>query len=327
MAIRFFCENCAARVKVPKGAEGRRVRCPRCGNLQRVPQALQRPAPTAGAPGQTADEPGTADAAPGDFDTADALSSLASRSATSDGQRGPDRADEAAEPDALTGLAGAAFGRRRDRDDVADTPDTVVRSEAAPPHQKPTRGEAGPQRAADEPDEEAAAPIPSAEEPSGGTPPIDKPTVNNATAPRPIPLSRGPRRYESSGPPPRSRPQRLAPSGSGDAELTKVTAIGALTEAARPGADELLIPEAGPIRCPVPKSYMLLLTLVRFLRIAVMLLVAATVMAVMMGGRYDLGLLECFMLGVAGLALSLATWTLAEVAEAVRDIARKGAAR
>ncbi|MCC6681555.1 MAG: hypothetical protein IT445_11695 [Phycisphaeraceae bacterium] len=38
MPIRFHCESCEARVKVPAGSEGRRVKCPRCGHLQRVPR-------------------------------------------------------------------------------------------------------------------------------------------------------------------------------------------------------------------------------------------------------------------------------------------------
>jgi len=36
MPIRFHCENCRARIRVPDGSEGRRVKCPRCGCLQRV---------------------------------------------------------------------------------------------------------------------------------------------------------------------------------------------------------------------------------------------------------------------------------------------------
>lgn len=37
MPIRFHCEDCRARIRVPDGAEGRNVRCPRCGAVQRVP--------------------------------------------------------------------------------------------------------------------------------------------------------------------------------------------------------------------------------------------------------------------------------------------------
>ncbi len=37
MSIRFHCQACEARVKVPEGTRGRRVKCPRCGELQRVP--------------------------------------------------------------------------------------------------------------------------------------------------------------------------------------------------------------------------------------------------------------------------------------------------
>lgn len=47
MPIRFHCEACEARVKVPGGSEGRKVKCPRCGHLQRVPHHAEQPAPVA----------------------------------------------------------------------------------------------------------------------------------------------------------------------------------------------------------------------------------------------------------------------------------------
>lgn len=37
MALRFLCFNCSARIKVPDGTQGRKVKCPSCGALQRVP--------------------------------------------------------------------------------------------------------------------------------------------------------------------------------------------------------------------------------------------------------------------------------------------------
>jgi predicted Zn finger-like uncharacterized protein len=37
MPIRFECESCSARIKVPDSTEGRKVKCPRCGSTQRVP--------------------------------------------------------------------------------------------------------------------------------------------------------------------------------------------------------------------------------------------------------------------------------------------------
>ena len=41
MSIRFYCEACQTRIKVPDGNEGRPVRCPKCSNLQRVPVDTQ----------------------------------------------------------------------------------------------------------------------------------------------------------------------------------------------------------------------------------------------------------------------------------------------
>ena len=38
MPIRFQCEDCHAKIKVPSGAEGRNVKCPRCGAIHRVPK-------------------------------------------------------------------------------------------------------------------------------------------------------------------------------------------------------------------------------------------------------------------------------------------------
>ncbi len=37
MPIRFLCRSCQAKIKVPGGSEGRRVKCPRCGFTQSVP--------------------------------------------------------------------------------------------------------------------------------------------------------------------------------------------------------------------------------------------------------------------------------------------------
>jgi predicted Zn finger-like uncharacterized protein len=41
--IRFQCEQCDTRIRVPDGAEGKRVRCPKCGNRQRVPGGKKKP--------------------------------------------------------------------------------------------------------------------------------------------------------------------------------------------------------------------------------------------------------------------------------------------
>lgn len=37
MHIRFHCDDCGTKIKVPEGAEGRQVKCPRCGAVHRVP--------------------------------------------------------------------------------------------------------------------------------------------------------------------------------------------------------------------------------------------------------------------------------------------------
>jgi phage FluMu protein Com len=38
MPIRFRCQDCRSRVKVPEGSQGKQVKCPRCGRIQQVPQ-------------------------------------------------------------------------------------------------------------------------------------------------------------------------------------------------------------------------------------------------------------------------------------------------
>jgi len=38
MPIRFRCQDCRSRVKVPEGSQGKQVKCPRCGRIQSVPQ-------------------------------------------------------------------------------------------------------------------------------------------------------------------------------------------------------------------------------------------------------------------------------------------------
>ncbi len=38
MPIRFRCQDCHSRVKVPEGSQGKQVKCPRCGCIQAVPR-------------------------------------------------------------------------------------------------------------------------------------------------------------------------------------------------------------------------------------------------------------------------------------------------
>ncbi len=42
MSIRFTCQHCDAKIKVPNGSEGRKMKCPRCGLTQRVPDRSTR---------------------------------------------------------------------------------------------------------------------------------------------------------------------------------------------------------------------------------------------------------------------------------------------
>ena len=49
MPIRFHCDDCRAKIKVPEGAEGRKVKCPRCGAVHRVPEQVAEKQPVAAA--------------------------------------------------------------------------------------------------------------------------------------------------------------------------------------------------------------------------------------------------------------------------------------
>src|SRR5690606_26027930 len=57
----FHCEACEARVKVPGGSEGRKVKCPRCGHMQRVPHHAREAVavPVGGVPEELHDADGT----------------------------------------------------------------------------------------------------------------------------------------------------------------------------------------------------------------------------------------------------------------------------
>ncbi len=49
MPVRFQCHHCHARIRVPDGSEGRRVKCPRCGLIQHVPSPSSSPEPAVAA--------------------------------------------------------------------------------------------------------------------------------------------------------------------------------------------------------------------------------------------------------------------------------------
>ena len=47
MPVRFNCTSCDTRIRVPDGAEGKRVRCPKCGHRHRVPGQKKEATPAA----------------------------------------------------------------------------------------------------------------------------------------------------------------------------------------------------------------------------------------------------------------------------------------
>jgi len=70
MPIRFHCDDCHAKIKVPEGAQGRPAKCPRCGAVHRVPdQSVTEP---------NSVEPDTSDLSDAFSETQENLDSLAS---------------------------------------------------------------------------------------------------------------------------------------------------------------------------------------------------------------------------------------------------------
>ena len=143
MPIRFACAQCDARVKTPDGSEGKKMKCPRCGHLQRVPEKgaaaiiedppsetveEATPAPPAATPqaepaaAQPSPPPPEASSPPEDVEPAGEVET------------------NAASDDALAGLAAAGSGgveANDDNDSHGDdsAPETESSAETMPPGQ------------------------------------------------------------------------------------------------------------------------------------------------------------------------------------------------
>lgn len=209
MPVRFRCENCESRIKVPDGSQGRRVRCPRCGHLQRVPSEAgaeldeaEASAPDAAATTINGEVNGHGDAEPSDI-RAD-RSAEGGVSASEPGDDGPSESsgdthftDSA---DALAALAGAvgdppqvAYGEASedapDEPPVSDGPSPAaefVAQSPSPIDEEPSGAERPAESFVDPP----ANPPPSRnEEPLREDPPIARARPMPPTG---IPLSRRP---------------------------------------------------------------------------------------------------------------------------------------
>lgn len=106
MPIRFECESCSARIKVPDSTEGRKVKCPRCGSTQRVPGS--KSADKAVAPDEEQVSPALSKAPP-------TLASVAAPALADDIDESDDTSDDASE--------------QVDRDELDDAPSVADASE------------------------------------------------------------------------------------------------------------------------------------------------------------------------------------------------------
>lgn len=55
MPIRFRCQFCSSKIKAPVGSQGRKTKCPRCGQFQRVPDGSSRRSPQRAMAGSATD--------------------------------------------------------------------------------------------------------------------------------------------------------------------------------------------------------------------------------------------------------------------------------
>lgn len=385
MAIRFQCEHCAARVKVPEGSQGRPVRCPRCGHMQRVPKHSQiddsdnttaaNQSPSQADPQAPAQPPGAVSdpAAPVDAPVAqppvtqgplaEAAAPQWVQAAASATAMHEQNADEDADDhDPAAHAIDDAIHRAARDDGPADDTDTV-RDDADPSHPRLFElavGEAAEalfdalnlppadastvaptEPASAEPSvvpvparplapvEEAALPSPSAaapaeqQEPGAPSPPLavsERPRPVQVNPPQPIPLSgpahRGHPMIDASAP--LSHSSESAASSSQPCAKLAAQASGeypALPTA--PASDDL--GDTGPT------GYRTLYLLAQLLRFAAIFLAAGGILATFETLRVTASWIYCLVALFLGSVLALATWTLAEIAEAVADMAdRRG---
>ncbi len=326
MTIRLLCEDCQARIKVPDGAEGRKVKCPRCGAVQRVGQAADAPPPSQQTQAfeyqQHPPEP------QGDSDL-DGLASAMGHEETQTMSVGHGDDEEQGFDETLeVGLA--------DHGDLVDPPD----------HHGFHGGEEGEDPLAalaamsDEPDDEpdddldpgeqaeqeelesaphysietlASAPLPDVQPRSTKAPiPLARPKPQPTGSPRPRPggsshpisSTSRPESVASPASQPRAIPMSNQPSGAG-----------------RPQAKP--IPMGKPI-ADRPKAKLrsdgLLNFLGWFLRVMAGLCVVATLKLVLIASSALWPLGECLLVFLAGVVAAAMVWAMAEITFAVRTI-------
>jgi len=332
MPIRFFCEACEARVKVPEGSEGRKMKCPRCSTVQRVPtdpakhveagalppsqqkegeknkssdsaEAVIQEAPT-GSPEPSPEMAGAGEAAEEEiFEVAD------------DEEEGA----EALEED-LAELVAAAGDPEDDgeADDVPSPAGLVVEEAPEAPAESPEKARPGsPVNEAPEPEQalQPIAPEGEDEEEAEDLDPILRMQQETEKAPEP-----------ESEPEPEPEPEPERDEEEDTATALQAAAAGERSQAAAPAPT----PSPAPSPAPSPKGrrgrvpgYTALFLLSWLFRIVAVFQVVGAIVLVAMSADQEAITMEQRVAGVgAGIFFALIWWGLGELMAAVRDAAR-----
>ncbi len=323
MPIRFHCQDCQAKIKVPDGAEGRKVKCPRCGAVHRVPaQAV-----SASSPVHTSETP-----IGEDLDSlASAVSELSSDDELTDEQFEPDPSPahdpDVQDPD-LDEEASEELFEDEDPDDSGNTEDPLAMlasmADHGPVDQNDGLEETEPEDLADDLFEETPEPDPPSPvaAPDAAKPaiplarPKPQPTVTAATEPvtnsTPLPEEQEPPKARSrpTSPEPRAIPLSTRPA------VHRPTAKPIPLQDPAPAS-------SGPSVAHPSASLTVLLILGWLLRALAVLTVGGAVKLMLVAINVPWPFGDCLLVLLYGLAVSVVIWALGEMALAVRHMATR----
>lgn len=342
MPIRFHCDDCRAKIKVPEGAEGRKVKCPRCGAVHRVPEQAHEKQPATAAVSQTR----SAFDAP-DLEEASELDSLASAVDQEDYTDAPedeldqdqqyddeeeydDDAGEEDQPQAydptLIDIPGegeeveeedplAALAAMSDEDESHEAPDSAFSQDLEPDAQKPEdSGALFEEPDADDTDLSAAPPSPVVATPKRAVP------IPNA---KPRPTAKPATKASESEAEAEARPNVPSPQPRGIPLSSKPSGK-------RPTAKPILkgepVPHVAPGQAAAAASetpaFNLLGPLGWALRVLAVLVVGATIKLLVVAINIGWSIGDSLLVLLVGLIASVTVWTVGEIALAVRRALR-----
>ncbi len=331
MVIRLHCEDCNAKIKVPDGAEGKNIKCPRCGAIHRVPSLQTVPADdkpsTTTAPASDTDLDSLASAlgAPQHDDEDDDVQEtssdhLADQSQPTDeddwSQEEDQPSDEYNPLDALAAMAGQEESAHDDEDDLEDQEYDEDLDDPNPsseqPHIKmdlslqPHEPDYGVAMAAGADYDPGITPV--------ATRPKPKPNAN------PIPIAQPADQADA-------RPQ----SPDIDAAVPTPLSMNRPSPRPQPKAIPLADPAAKKHAAPTshnsdqPYTHMLVAAWV--LRVLAGLSVGGAVKLMLVASSLNWPAGDCLVVLLVGLVVAATVWGLAEIVFAVRDMARRNANR